>query len=78
MAVVQETIKQAIIAMQNELKEIEDTEEAQERSAEVLAGIIRDAILSADVLGVVTTVSGTSPSGPVTGTGTQNNTGNLQ
>jgi hypothetical protein len=86
MAVIKEDIKQALIEMTNELKTIKDTDEGIERWAEMLSTIIKDAILSADVVNVTTTstltVVGTSPSGAVTGTATgtstQNNMGSLE
>lgn len=86
MAVVQATIKSALIAMTDELKELEDQEQAIETWADKLSTVIVDAILSADVIQVSTSVStvtvGTSPSGPTSGTGsgtgTQTGTGSLQ
>ena len=47
--IVQSTIKQALLDMMTELKTMTDTDEAQDKSAELLSKIIADAIKSADI-----------------------------
>lgn len=47
--IVQATIKQALLDMMSELKTMTDTDEAQNKSAELLSKIIVDAIKSADI-----------------------------
>lgn len=47
--IVQATIKQALLNMMTELKTMTDTDEAQDKSAELLSKIIVDAIKSADI-----------------------------
>lgn len=78
MAVVKLNIENALLSMTDNLGTLTDSEQARLQWASDFAQIIHDAILSADVIGVTTIVTGASPSGAVTGTGTQNNTGQLQ
>lgn len=78
MAIVESKIKNSIKKMMEEISKTEaDQETAIDLVASQWAKIIADAIKSADVTGVLTTVAGTSPSGPVTGIGTQSNNGKL-
>lgn len=78
MAIVEKTISDAIFSMQDELSEETNSEEARRKSADKWAKIIADAIKSADVIGVTTTVNTTGSAAAQTGTGTQNNKGNLE
>ena len=78
MAVNTNDIKIKLLAMFEDMATTTlNAEEAREFIAEEWATIIKDAITSADVTGVTTITTGTSPSGPTFGTGTQNNTGSL-
>lgn len=72
MAVIKDTIKQAIIDMQDQLKTQTDSDQAIQLSAELLATIIVNAILSADVqpgIPVATTGSSSAQTGATTSTG---------
>jgi hypothetical protein len=72
MAVVQNTIKQALLDMTDELKALENSEEGRNKWADLLSGIIKDAILSADVaagIPVTTSGSATTQAGATTSTG---------
>ena len=78
MAVVEKTISQAIQLMQNDLKDLDNQAEAMVVSADRLAKIIADAIKSAEVVGVATTVTTAGSATAQTGTGVQSNKGKLQ
>lgn len=70
--IVQATIKQALLDMMTELKTMTDTDEAQDKSAELLSKIIMDAIKSADVaigISVATTGSAVAQTGATTALG---------
>jgi hypothetical protein len=72
MAVIQSTIKTALIAMSDELKEMDDAEASIEVWADKFSKIIMDAIQSADVMAgipVSTAGSATAQSGTTTSTG---------
>lgn len=73
MAVVKATIKQALIDLTDSLKTEDDVDAAQDKWAGDLAGIIKDAILSATVdAGISVTVAGsaTAQTGATTAPGT--------
>jgi len=69
MAIIEETIASAIKDMQEELKTIEDQNEAITKFSETMAAIIKDAITSATISGILTAGSSTNQS-QVSGTGT--------
>lgn len=76
--VIENTISEQLILLSNQLKVLTDSETAQQMWADGLATIIANAILSATVVGITSTVLGTAEEGFVTGTATQNNIVNLQ
>jgi len=70
--IIQQTIKQSILNMIDVLKTIEDSDQAKEKNAELLAKIIVDAIKSAEVVSgipVSTTGSAVAQTGFTTGPG---------
>jgi hypothetical protein len=69
--IIQQTIKQSILNMIDVLKTIEDSDQAREKNAELLAKIIVDAILSADIPIIPVQVI------PISGTGTTTSTAKL-
>jgi len=70
-------VKNSVLDMLSKMLDIEDQDTALDTYATLLSDLIVETIKKADVVGVSTTIVGTSPSGPVTGTGTQNNKGTL-
>ncbi len=78
MAVVEKTISKAIQLMQEDLRQLDNQADAMVVSADKLAKIIADAIKSAEVIGVATTVTTAGSATAQTGTGVQSNKGKLQ
>ena len=71
MPVLKDTIKQQILALGNEMLTQTDQDTAADLYATKLAGIIADAILSADVqLGIAVQVAPSTGTGATTATGT--------
>ena len=78
MAISNSTIKNAVKSMMESMASTDlDQASAIDTIAQQWADIIEDAIKSADVTGVQTTVTTTGSATAQTGTGIQNNTGSL-
>lgn len=74
----QSIIKQALLDLMNELKNETDTDLAQEKWAEKISKIIKDAILSGEVIEQVFTVVTSGTATNQTGTATQTTKGIIQ
>ena len=77
MAIVEKVIADELVKLSNILKTQTDQEQGIKDWSNGLAKVIADAIKSADVTGVVTTVATTGTADAQTGVGTQNNLGKL-
>ena len=77
MAIVEKVIADELVKLSNILKTQTDQEQGIKDWSNGLAKVIADAIKSADVTGVVTTVATTGTAVAQTGVGTQNNLGKL-